>query len=224
MKLTAFDRFENEIELLLPFYVTGGLSLRDVQRIEAALREDPSLRAKFALVREERAAVVLQNEELGEPVIGATRRLLTELAAQPCPERQSIARRICRRVRQIIDLCLSRRSIGALAGVTMIAQAAVIAALVAKPQPMLLAAPWRLQFSLENHGACVAVVAFSPNAKLTDIAQLLDREKAVIIDGPKPGGLYILRLNLEPGHADCDATLSRLRAEKGVVGFLARTA
>jgi hypothetical protein len=55
----------------------------------------------------------------------------------------------------------------------------VMAVLVA-PQPMLLAAPWRLQFLQENHGACVAVVAFSPNAKLTDIAQLLDREKAVI--------------------------------------------
>jgi hypothetical protein len=189
VKLTAFDRFESEIELLLPFYVTGRLSLRDVQRIEAALREDPSLRAKVALVREERAAVVLQNEELGEPAANATRRFLTKLAAEPRPARQSISRRIFCRLRRIVDLRLSRRSVGAFA---------------------------------VHEGCCVAIAAFSVDARLSAVGDLLSREKAVIIDGPRPAGLFILRIGSDIERAECDKTLSRLTGEKGLIRFLMR--
>ncbi|MFV0296534.1 MAG: hypothetical protein ACK5JT_10500, partial [Hyphomicrobiaceae bacterium] len=56
-----------EIEMLVPFYVTGRLSSHDAGRVDAYLKRNPDFAEHIELAREERAASVSANEALGLP-------------------------------------------------------------------------------------------------------------------------------------------------------------
>ena len=56
-----------EIEMLLPWYVTGKLDRTDAARVESYLARHPRLAAQLDLIRAERDETVLANEALGRP-------------------------------------------------------------------------------------------------------------------------------------------------------------
>jgi hypothetical protein len=72
-----------------------------------------------------------------------------------------------------------------------------------------------------NEGS-LATIAFSPDAKAAEISSLLEAAHVTVVDGPKPGGLYVLRLGpKEMPKADRDAVIARLSAQKSLVRFVA---
>src|SRR5262245_62093995 len=78
------DSEREEIEMLLPWYVTGKLDPSDHAKVEAYLAAHPDVARQLDLVRAERHETVAANEALGWPSAGATERLMAGLpAARP---------------------------------------------------------------------------------------------------------------------------------------------
>ena len=71
-----------EIEALLPWYAAGTLRRRERQRVEEALRRDPSFARHVDLVREELAETILLNETLGAPPPHVADRLMAAIDAE----------------------------------------------------------------------------------------------------------------------------------------------
>jgi hypothetical protein len=72
----------HEIEELLPWYATGTLSGRDVERVEQALAGDRELARRYELVRRELAETTRLNEALGAPSTRAMEKLFAAIDAE----------------------------------------------------------------------------------------------------------------------------------------------
>ena len=211
-----------ELADLLPFYVTGRLPLADVKRLEVALVTDEALRSELALVEEERAATIEANESLGLPSSRAGARFLAALEAEPARATpRALARGLIAWIGERLESLTPRQVAyaGIAAAVLVLAQAGLIGALLegtgeeTYTQASVRGAP--------NEGS-LATIAFSPDAKAAEISSLLEAAHVTIVDGPKPGGLYVLRLGpKEMPKADRDAVIARLGAQNSLVRFVA---
>lgn len=213
---------DRELADLLPFYVTGRLPLADVKRLETALASDEALRREFALVEEERAATIEVNERLGLPSARAGARFLAALEAEPA---RTTPRALARgfmdwmggRLQSLTPRQLAYAGIAAT--LLVLAQAGLIGGLLER-----MGGETYTQASAPgaaNEGS-LATVAFTPDAKAGEISNLLEAAHVTLVDGPKPGGLYVLRLGpKEMPRADRDAAIARLGAQKNVVRFIA---
>jgi hypothetical protein len=219
------DSLDNEIEHLLPFYVTGKLSMPDRLRVEKALQRDTFLSDRLELVLEEQAVTVQAGGELGRPRQDAVDRFFARLHAEPFRSGLRPAQKhLLDWLARLASLVFAPRAFpyaGLAAGIVVIAQAAVIGSLLTRPQT--LPAPWKPQFLPEAHQGCFAIAAFNPEAKLSEVAARLQAVQAVIVDGPKPSGLYLLRLGSNLSAAECDGALSMLGAEKDLIRYVKRT-
>jgi anti-sigma factor RsiW len=56
-----------EVELLLPWYVTGKLDAADRAKVEALLLREPALRNQLDLIREEQSAAIAVNDGIAAP-------------------------------------------------------------------------------------------------------------------------------------------------------------
>jgi hypothetical protein len=222
MGLSPPDPFGREIDDLLPFYVTGRLSLADMQRVEKALHGDPVLRMKLELVLEEQAATVQVNEAFGRPSSDAVDRFFAVLPTESSRRRPfSALQRSLSWIGQLPALLAPRAFPCAClaASLAVLVQAAVIGELLTRPEPP----GYVVQAPSEEHEGCVALAAFNSDAKLSDIAARLTTVEARIIDGPKPGGLYLVRIGSELGAADCVRIISQLAADTRLIRFAGRS-
>jgi len=184
----------DEIEALLPWYVTGRLDARERVRVERYVREHPEVETHLALAREESDATVASNQAVPLPGSETLDRLRASIAA--APRRQSVG---------AVFGQLTNRFSDWIAGLAppQLALAAAVAALLVMLQAAAIGA-----LVLERAGAPTyqtaggeqttekgfeLLVGFADTATMGDIAALLKRLDAVVIDGPK-AGLYRLRL------------------------------
>lgn len=184
------DMVQDEISVLLPFYLNGTLSAPDAARVKLALADSADLQAELEILRRVRSAVRedIAGNSPGE--IGLAR-LKREIAAEP----RSAAR---------------KPSYAALAAA--FAMGAVISALIATAA---LRAPDETYRQAGGGAAPMSlVVAFRAGATVEQISDLLLANDAVIIDGPSAIGLY--RLSVPEG-TDLDATVAGLMAASDIV-------
>lgn len=73
----------SDLELLLPWHAAGTLNARDARRVEDALARDPELARQYAVIREEYAATIGLNENLGAPSMRAMQKLFAAIDAEP---------------------------------------------------------------------------------------------------------------------------------------------
>jgi hypothetical protein len=184
----------DEIEALLPWYVTGGLDARERARVERYVREHPEVEAHLALAREESDATVTANEAIKAPGRAALDRLLASVAA--APRRQSLGAAVGQLGNRFSDwiagLAPPQLALSAtVAALLVMLQAAAIGALVLERAG---APTYQSAGGEQTTGESFALlVGFADTATMGDIAALLKRLDAVVIDGPR-AGLYRLRL------------------------------
>jgi anti-sigma-K factor RskA len=184
----------DEIEALLPWYVTGRLDARERARVERYMREHPEVQAHLALAREESDAAVIANEAIHAPGREALDRLLASVAA--APRRQSLGAAVGQLGNRFSDwiagLAPPQLALAAaVAALLVMLQAAAIGALVLERAG---APTYQSAGGEQTTGESFALlVGFADTATMGDIAALLKRLDAVVIDGPR-AGLYRLRL------------------------------
>jgi len=221
----AMDERE-EIEALLPWFVTGKLAVAERLRVERYLAEHPDVARQLALAREESAETVAGAESFGTPSRASFDRLMAEIGRQE-RSRAGLLQAIAPQLERIADWIggFSRVQLGGMAvaaALLLAVQAAAVTYLVIGGSETYQTASAPSDAAPER--GTFAIVSFKPGASVQDIAALLAELGAQVVDGPKAGGIWRVRLSAEPlAPADAEARIASLRARSAVVGFVSLT-
>jgi hypothetical protein len=206
-----------EIETLLPWYAAGTLRRRDRQRVEDALRYDTALAHHADLVREELAETISFNESLGVPSARCMDRLMAAIDAETVAARKrNTARAVAGQFAAFIAGFTPRTlAVAASFAVAAIAlQAFLLVNMATKPQVTFETAG--LNPTTTGHGT-FAMVRFAREASAGEITRFLEEYHATLVDGPKPGGFYRVRLTMKTlAKEELARIVSRMRQERVV--------
>ncbi len=206
-----------DVEELLPWYVTGRVTREEARGIEAALKTMPDLAEKLAAVQRERDAVARGSEAVEPPPPENLQRLLQQVETT----RQA-------RVPKVEPAASGAGWLGTVFGRRVVWQVAFAAACVAIAfmgarlyDPDDAATFGTAANIAGSESGATLVVTFLPGASNADMSALLNSLDAAIVDGPKPGNAYVLRLpSADP--ADIAAAMEKLVARKDLVQSVLR--
>ena len=203
----------DEIEALLPWYAAGTLDARNSKRVDDALARRPDLGISLALIHEDRDETIALNERLGAPSGAAWARVLATAKAEP--RKPSLFARLA----SFAGLGASGNPTrlawaGAAAAVVILLQAATIVALL----PGVKGPGYQTasESAKAVEGANV-YVAFAPDVRLDQVGAWLKQHDASIVDGPRGGGMYRLRVGVKVPTAE---EMAALLAELGKAPFV----
>jgi hypothetical protein len=205
-----------EIEMLLPWYATGRLSRADMAKVESYLARNPQVARQLDLVRDEQEQTVASNEAMGWPSAGAFDRLMVGLPGTPSSATpQSASALFFQGIRDFFTFPTAGGVRWAAAGV-----AALVAVQTIAIATLLLGdrgGSYQVASGQQAGGETVsALVAFTDEATAAGISKLLSEFRAKIVDGPRSGGVYKIRLRLED-RSQADAQLKRLEERRDIV-------
>ncbi len=199
------DLPENEAELLLPFHVNGTLDDADRLKVETWLERKPERRAHLARVEEELALVRADAETRGVPprhVLDSLMAKTGETAGAASPGGF---------VERIWAMLSPRYALaGALA---LLAIAVFEAGYIYSTHPVAQAGFQTATAESAAFAGPSALVLFSPESAWGSVAAYLSELGLTIIDGPKPGGFFVV------GAPDSDAGRAALAELAGNDGF-----
>ena len=225
--MTINQTEREEIEALLPWHAAGTLSRRDAQRVEAAIEEDRDLARQFELVREELSETIHLNETLGAPSARAMEKLLAGIEAEPRRRRRSfdLAAFIGERLTLFSPRTLAWSA--TTAALAILLQAGLIAGLYIGEPGSESPAAFRTASAPTRSFApagSYALIGFTAQASAADVTKFLEAHKAAIVDGPKPGGLYRIRIaQAALPKSDLAAIVKQMQDETKIVRFVAAT-
>lgn len=204
-----------EIEMLLPWFVTGKLDASDRAKVEAAIAVDPSLRRQVDLARDELDVTFAANEAVALPRTLSVESGMKAVAAHTSLGARQAAGGFFETVRDFFS--------APTAGAVKWAVAAAAAIILVQAVTIGSLLP-RQGFEVASGGGAsssgtTAIVKFVDGARAQDIATELSKRGMVIVDGPKPGGTFVVRLSPEKLTAgDRAAKISELRSVSSIVG------
>jgi anti-sigma factor RsiW len=213
---------DDEIEMLLPFYVTGRLDPDDAEKIDERISRCPDIENILSLIREEREGAVAANKAVAARPVVDFERLAAAIAITPA-RTASPAQSLLDWIRRWFEIPASqpRAWLGAAAAFLIVAQGAAISLLVATQHPptLTIASGGR-----EAPGsATTAVVRFADDATTLAVAGTLAELGMAIVDGPRSGNLFSVRLGAkEMTEAERSHAIDKLRARSDVVIFVTR--
>ncbi len=197
----------DEIEMLLPWYVTGKLDEADRKRVDVFLARHPEMRERLELSQAEFHETAFLNEPLSAPSDETVNRFMAQLGArkpaveQPVHKLQSSDTGLFEWIRQnLIEPLISPGSMqwGALAAALIIlVQAVTIGVLVMTPQDsgsVYQTASGKTQAIAPG---TYVDVRFVNDATASDIAAIMTELNMTIAGGPKAGGFFVVRIGDE---------------------------
>jgi hypothetical protein len=227
--MTRNENERRDIEALLPWHAAGTLSRRDAQRVEAALEHDQDLARQFALVREELGETIHLNETLGAPSARAMERLLAGIEAEGATTRKrrsfDLAAFVAERLALFTPRTLAWSATAAVLAIVL--QAGLLAGLYVgdrggetSPSYQTASAPTRSFTAAGSY----ALIGFVPQASAADVTKFLEAHQLSVVDGPRSGGLYRIRVSATAlPKADLDGIVKQMQADSKIVRFVAAT-
>ncbi len=215
-----------DIEAMLPWYVAGTLGDDDVKLVEARLGSDPALRHQLELMREELEHSVDFNEAFGAPSADALSKLMGGIAAEP--HKISVVRSMQSRISGWLEPMVAAFSP---AGIGISAVAMVLVIII---QGVLLVGLYRQDTSPANiyrtaskesaaqeQNGALALISFAPGTSVDDITGFLLANNLQITAGPRPGGIYTIRIdNKKLSGGALSQRLDKLRNNTAIIAFL----
>jgi anti-sigma factor RsiW len=211
---------DEDIEALLPWYEKGTLPESEARRVEQYLDTYPDRARYLAMIREEMAQTIECNEAAGMPSNAALNRLMESIAAEPKRRGAVTRERAAGLFARLFGAGPSWMPVAAAAAcLVILVQAAALGVLVTRQGsggPTLASGdPTR-----PVEAGSFAFVRFSPNATASDISNLLRSFNAVIVDGPKPGGVYRVRISSQKlANDQVEEILRQIRARSDIISF-----
>lgn len=211
-----------EIEMLLPWYVSGKLDRADFERVEAYLSAHPEMRMQLDLIGDEQHQTITANETLGAPSPGALDRLRAAIAAET-PEPSMLAQAgqsLWQELRSILSSPTPRavQWAGAAAALVLIAQAGIIGSLITPASGPGTTFTTASGPQADAKTGTFVLVRFAPEATSAELAKLLASVKGQIVAGPKPGGLFEVKVSAEKlSNKDRDEIIAKLKSNSKIV-------
>jgi hypothetical protein len=227
--MTRNENERRDIEALLPWHAAGTLSRRDAQRVEAALEHDQDLARQFALVREELGETIHLNETLGAPSARAMERLLAGIEAEGATTRKrrsfDLAAFVAERLALFTPRTLAWSATAAVLAIVL--QAGLLAGLYVgergsetSPSYQTASAPTRSFTAAGSY----ALVGFAPQASAADVTKFLEAHQVSVVDGPRSGGLYRIRVSAAAlPKAELGRIVKQMQDDSKIVRFVAAT-
>jgi hypothetical protein len=204
-----------ELQALLPWYVAGRLRRRDRQRVEAAVRNDAALARQVDLVREELAETICLNESLGAPSARVMDRLMAAIDAETGVARKLTSPRAIAGWLANFIASFSPRTLAVAASFAVLAiglQAFMLVGKLASPQGAVETAG----LSTDRQGR-FAMVRFVRQANAGEITDFLQNYQATVVDGPKPDGMYRVKIGVTAlAKEELARIVARMRHERVV--------
>jgi hypothetical protein len=211
-----------EIEELLPWYEKGTLGPAEMRRVGDYLGAHPEMQFRLSLIREELAETIAANESLGMPAASARERLFAAIAAEPGappPARASLGVWWRNLLPEGVSPGLGLATLAACV-VIIVQAAALVVFTFAEPGGDYRVAAGRE--TVPAQAGSYLFVRFADDAKAADIAVLLKEVNAVVVDGPKPGGVFKLRIaDRALDEAERETTIQKLREKTDIISFVA---
>ena len=222
--MNTIDKEREDLESLLPWHAAGTLNRRDAERVEKALANDRELLRHFNLAREELNETIHLNETLGAPSTRAMEKLFAAIEAEPARKPKvsfNLAGRLAAFVASFSPRTLAMA--GAVGALAIVLQAGVITTGLIRHEAGTEVASKPTVSGTELASADVsdgtlAAIRFASKADMGQITAFLLANKASIIDGPKSGGVYVIRLPAT-GQAK-DDLITGMNAKTAIVEFV----
>jgi hypothetical protein len=167
------------------------------------------------LVRAEREETVAINAALGAPSAAATERIMAALpAARPVTAARHALGRLWEQARALLVAPTPgavRWAALALAALVAVETAALVTLVNAPGEP---GGTYQTASGIETANGIAALVVFDDAASAPAISQLLTQFDARIVDGPRAGGIYKIRLRTEDRSPAAREALLRSLAER----------
>ena len=187
------DKPHDTIDELLPWYATGRLSPADRARVEKALKADPELQRRLDLAFDELDETVRVNEHLGAPSPHVLEDLFAKIDAEPArPFRARGAGAASWLARKLMALTPRTLTLATIAATALVlVQAAVIGTMVTQRGAGYSTASYS---KFESPEGSFVLIGFTDTATAAQVLEFLKANQAVIVDGPRAGGLFKLRV------------------------------
>ena len=205
----------DEIEALLPWYVTGKLDSVQSARVERYIEVHPEIAMHIALAREESEATIASNEAIVTPGRRALDRLRASIAAVP---RRTSAGNL---LQTSLNTCAEW--LGSLAPPQLTFAAAAAAFLVVIQAATI--GTLLVERGTETYRTATGtdtrtgngidiVVSFSETATISEITALLQKLNAGVVEGPRAGFYRIRVPKAASGDGGREKLLSELRQSR----------
>lgn len=213
----------DDIEQLLPWYVVGKLDPAEKQLVESYLDAHPAMRAQLALIEDEQHGTTLNNEAIAPPGAEQLAKLMASIGA--AERRASPLAALASYVQRGLDWLGDRSAlvpVATVAAVALLVQSGIIADWSLRPAGKP-ASYQTASARVSTETGTFALVGFVPAATVEQIEHALSPLGIVIVDGPKAGGIYKLRLaGKQLSEAERDLMINALKAQTGVVRFVSQ--
>ena len=211
-----------DIELLLPWYVTGTLDEDETHRVDAYLAEHRDLDDQLALIREDQDAVIALNEQVPTPAAGGLDKLMARIDAEtPAIERHKQS--FMEAIKDLFGAYGSPALKLATASlvVLLVAQSVAITSLMTGSDT---GSAYQTATGQDGGSGPDLLIEFTQDATIGQIQTVLGEHDATIVGGPLPGGLFEVRLDIEPRSDETiEAAAERLRSRKKVIVQILRS-
>jgi len=210
----------DEIEMLLPWYVTGKLEPEDIARVDAYLATHADMQERLDLIGKERNETL----HLNDIVTSKPSTMPEDFVAEVLAGRNDQAPGLWQRIWHLMTAPASGAVgwVGAAAALTIFAQGAAIF-LLAQPEPVQ---GYREASGMSQGVAAgtFALVRFADTASASDITRLLTGLDMAITEGPWAGRLFKIRIGPAGlGKSERERLLAALSARPDLVTFVTET-
>lgn len=206
---------DDDIAGLLPFYVAGTLDAREAREVAHWLEIDPRGAAALERALEEQAEVIAANERVDAPS-GALAKLMQDVGAEPRKATINLSRPgLFSRLAQWLT--------EAPPAVSWAAAAALAVVVVVQNLPAVIQGTdtsYEVSTGTPAAGGSLYLIRFAEGADMTDISAALREVGAVIADGPKGNGNYVVRLSKNDALGPAKERAETLRAKRDIVKLL----
>lgn len=226
--IERFKSPKEDIEALLPWFEKGTLPPEEARRVEEYLQTHSEDLRYLELIREEAEETITANEMAGIPSRAALDRLMADIATEPKSARAVVREK----AGGFFSRLFGQGTPGwvpvatGLACLVILVQAAAIGVLFTHPQgfgdpqggPGLADGPVE---RVSDNGR-VVLIRFTPNATAEDISTLLRSLNATIVEGPKPGNVFRVRISNQPLSSEqIEAILKQMRERSDIIERIA---
>lgn len=212
------------IEAMLPWYERGQLDDADMKRVETYLASHPDMARQLALIEEERAETTLLNEARGAPGPGALDRLMDSIEAHEAanPSLASTKKAVWGWASRLVGAPVpaSLQWVAAAAAILIVVQGVSLGVLMTSgaPQgPSYETASGPGQTAVKG---TFALIKFADEARANEINRFLTEMGFTVVEGPKPGGIFKIRISKDAlDNTERDTILKELLAQQELISL-----
>ena len=206
----------DEFEALLPWYVSGKIGVSDKAKVDAYVAKYPAMRSHLAMARDEADDIFAANARIEAPR-DALDKLKASVASSPSARLHAVKATLIDKLGLFLSGLAPRQ----------LAYAGLSAALaITVLTGSMLAQQSGDRFTTASDGESLgakgtfALVAFQPAAPAGTLSAFLAENKLTIVEGPKAGGIFRVRLSGDVMSKDASAAaLAKLKARADLVSF-----